>query len=175
MKKFIKWLLIIMVASILLGVIINLFQSDEDKTVYEVKSKAELLDKAKTLNELTSIYSQLDSIYAVSKFESVKTQIDLLRKQKPDFEKKIEAEFEENLKYEAYQVAKEYIMQRLKSPSTAKFASVSDAVLFKDDKGIYNLALEVDAQNSFGAMLREKYFIQIGVVGGKVVALGSIN
>lgn len=174
MKKLIKWVLIITAASMALCFIFVLFESDEDKAIYEVTSKAELLEKAKTSSELDVVYAQLDSIYSATTIEVIKPQIDSLRNQKDVYLKNITANFEKELKYEAYSVAKEYIRQNLKSPSTAKFAPLSETVLFKDDAGIYNLSIEVDAQNSFGAMLRNQYYIAIGVIDGKVVVLGGM-
>ena len=98
MKKLIKWVLIITAASMALGFIFVLFESDEDKAIYEVTSKAELLEKAKTSSELDVVYAQLDSIYSATTIEVIKTQIDSLRNQKDVYLKNITANFEKELK-----------------------------------------------------------------------------
>jgi hypothetical protein len=56
--------------------------------------------------------------------------------------------------YDARTACERAITQRLKAPSTSKF--VSGAKVYEKE-GKYYVAGEVDAQNSFGAMIRTQY------------------
>lgn len=57
----------------------------------------------------------------------------------------------------------------LKSPSTAKFCSYTDYI-FSRENGIVTAQGYVDAQNSFGAIIRSKYQIQIDFVNRKIIS-----
>lgn len=52
--------------------------------------------------------------------------------------------------------AEEFVKNTLKSPSTAKF--VDNKMVYKKDHN-YIVFVSVDAQNSFGATLRENYMV----------------
>lgn len=56
-----------------------------------------------------------------------------------------------------YKSAKEEVLKKLKSPSTAKFADFSK-IKYRDHKdGTYIIESYVDSQNSFGATVRTKF------------------
>ncbi len=59
----------------------------------------------------------------------------------------------------------DFVKDRLKSPSTAKFPSEHTRIRIFDDKSPDNKSLEVegdvDAQNEFGAILRRHYFCTV--------------
>ncbi|WP_319940896.1 DNA translocase FtsK [Xenorhabdus littoralis] len=57
----------------------------------------------------------------------------------------------------AYSYAKKFISSHLKAPSTAKFASYYDVKSYKPTECKFNFIGHVDAQNSFGAMIRTKF------------------
>ncbi|WP_340619615.1 DNA translocase FtsK [Xenorhabdus siamensis] len=57
----------------------------------------------------------------------------------------------------AYTYAKKFISSHLKAPSTAKFASYYDVKSNKPAECKFNFIGYVDAQNSFGAMIRTKF------------------
>lgn len=60
----------------------------------------------------------------------------------------------------AYNATKDYVVNSLKSPSTAKFPGYSDAglkVLRKINTQQYVITGYVDAQNSFGATVRTRF------------------
>lgn len=61
---------------------------------------------------------------------------------------------EPDREYEACVFSKEFVKEFLKAPSTAKFG---DCEGLKNADGIIIIASYVDAQNSFGAMLRNNY------------------
>ena len=50
-----------------------------------------------------------------------------------------------------------YVKQQLKAPSTAKFAGINESSVQKVNDNTYIVHSFVDAQNSFGAMIRTKY------------------
>jgi len=80
---------------------------------------------------------------------------------------------------EAFYAAQEIVKENLKSPSTAKFCSYSEAKILYLGNGQYQVSGWVDAQNSFGAMLRKNFVAtftemkdakgEVGFKGGKVV------
>ncbi|PHM66725.1 DNA translocase FtsK [Xenorhabdus sp. KJ12.1] len=57
----------------------------------------------------------------------------------------------------AYIYAEKLISSHLKAPSTAKFASYYDVKSYKPEECKFNFIGHVDAQNSFGAMIRTKF------------------
>lgn len=64
--------------------------------------------------------------------------------------------------------AKEYAEASLKAPSTAKWADYSEfeTARARDKKGqvikdVWDVALHVDAQNSYGAMIRTKFLVTV--------------
>ncbi len=74
--------------------------------------------------------------------------------------------------------ARIYVKNSLKSPSTAKFPNVLDYIVARaaDEKGniikdTWIVSSYVDAQNSFGAMLRSRWCVTLKKVGDKWIAL----
>ena len=70
--------------------------------------------------------------------------------------------------------AKIYVQNSLKAPKTAEFQNVLDfAVAPATDKNgkplkdVWEVSGYVDAQNSFGAMLRNKFYIKLTKIGDK--------
>ena len=59
----------------------------------------------------------------------------------------------------AFQMTESFVKNRLKSPSTAKFASIiNDNVSMKNTEGCTHVVKSfVDSQNGFGATVRNKY------------------
>lgn len=70
---------------------------------------------------------------------------------------------------EAFTVAEAMVKQKLKSPSTAKFCTVSQSTITHDGD-VYTVSGWVDAQNSFGATLRSNWTVTFTAVksGGKI-------
>lgn len=54
-------------------------------------------------------------------------------------------------------ICKEFLKDRLKAPSTAKFAPTSDQIISSQGNDEYKVISYVDAENSFGAMIRTDY------------------
>lgn len=59
--------------------------------------------------------------------------------------------------------AKQEILNNIKTPSTAKFPNNKEILVMvsKDTKNLYVVSMWVDAENSYGAMLRQKVLLQI--------------
>ena len=66
-----------------------------------------------------------------------------------------------NENIEAYVAAKQFVTQKLKSPSTAKFPPNYDAQISNLGSGRFSVSGYVDSQNSFGAIVRTKYTVII--------------
>lgn len=61
----------------------------------------------------------------------------------------------------AHTMATHYVEQRLKSPSTAKFPWYADSQVSYIGNCEFVVKSYVDAQNSFGAMLRSDYYVRL--------------
>ncbi len=57
--------------------------------------------------------------------------------------------------------AQERVKKMLKAPSTAKFPSRAESLVEQIDEQTYQVRSYVDAQNSFGAMLRTRYMCTV--------------
>lgn len=60
---------------------------------------------------------------------------------------------------EAWTCAKKAVKDSLKSPSSAKFCSITDATVTHIGNGRYRVSGWVDAENSFGAVIREYFTV----------------
>jgi len=60
-------------------------------------------------------------------------------------------------KLDAYIYSQTVVKENLKSPSTAQFPAQKYATITKIDEGKYKVEAFVDAQNTFGAMLRKPF------------------
>lgn len=80
-------------------------------------------------------------------------------------------------RYEAHDVAKQFVRDRLKAPATAAFASIdADRTWIREDEpGIFTVKSYVDAQNSFGANLRTWYLCRVRSTGGKNFVLVDLT
>lgn len=63
-------------------------------------------------------------------------------------------------KREAYSAMKDIIRPLLRAPSTAKFQSAWDITMYQEGP-VYRASFWVDAQNGFGAMIRDTYTLQL--------------
>jgi hypothetical protein len=69
-----------------------------------------------------------------------------------------EPEVDKGDRIDAYLVCQDFVSEDLKSPATAEFASMSDSIIKNTSGDSWSVTSYVDAQNSFGAMLR-MYFV----------------
>ncbi len=65
-----------------------------------------------------------------------------------------------SLWYYSKSFAKDYVKQQLKSPSTAEFPDKDFKVWFEPDSTV-TIKCAVDAQNSYGAMIRGNYYLKM--------------
>lgn len=61
---------------------------------------------------------------------------------------------------EIYSMSQLFVERALKAPSTAEFPTTSHANITKEGN-IYKVSCFVDAQNSFGAMIRSNYYTEM--------------
>lgn len=60
----------------------------------------------------------------------------------------------------AYNTAVQYVSKNLKSPATAKFSkSWEDGTVITNIDSLYTVQLQVDAQNTFGALIRNTFTV----------------
>lgn len=72
----------------------------------------------------------------------------------------------ENIKWDAYYTAKNFVKNRLKSPSTANFPNGKDATITLLPDGVtYKIYSYVDSQNGFGAMIRTRWYAKLIIDG----------
>jgi hypothetical protein len=74
----------------------------------------------------------------------------------------------------AYIMMKGFVKDTLKAPSTAVFPDINDVKITKKDT-LYSITGYVDAQNSFGAMLRTSYIGEIKQTDKDKWSLVSLN
>lgn len=72
------------------------------------------------------------------------------------------------IKSGVYALAKKCVKNHLKSPSSAKFCSMSDCEFEKGSGNTYIMAGTVESENSYGAMISEAWSIVAEVDGDKV-------
>lgn len=58
-------------------------------------------------------------------------------------------------------MAENFVMDKLKSPSTAKFSSIRETVTQYHGDCTHSVRGYVDAQNAFGATIRAQYFVRL--------------
>lgn len=66
-------------------------------------------------------------------------------------------------KQKIIKIAKQEVLKNIKTPSTAKFPDNKEIIVkvCQDDDTIFVVSMWVDAQNSYGAMLRKNVLMQI--------------
>lgn len=64
---------------------------------------------------------------------------------------------------DAWVMAKKFIKDKLKAPSTAEFPSMSESLIRYEGADNWTVKSYVDSQNSFEAMLRTKFTIKMSV------------
>lgn len=63
---------------------------------------------------------------------------------------------------DAFTYAQIFVKENLKAPATAKFAGLGESRIERlPDGETYKVYSYVDSQNSFGAMLRSKYYVKV--------------
>jgi len=81
----------------------------------------------------------------------------------------------EHSKIAAYAMAQEFVDKQLKAPSTSKYPVYSEKFVKDLGEGRYTVTTYVDAQNSFGAMIRNNFTCTLLYVGNDKWQLEDIN
>lgn len=178
MKKTFKWIFIFTLIVIVFSLIYSAFKSPESKAQAKIETYAMKLRMAKSTDELDEAYRLLGLLSKEYNFEFVKTKVDSLHALRSEFEASVQSKLISENATMAYIMAKDFIKDRLKSPSTAKFASYSDSktnVTYNKNEGYYTVTVWVDSQNSFGAMLRKTFQAKVRPTNNDIWELVSIN
>ena len=75
----------------------------------------------------------------------------------------------------AYIMMEEFVKKQLKAPASAEFPDYSKAFVKEAENHKYEIQSYVDAQNSFGALIRTKYIGEIEQVDDKNWQLNSLH
>jgi len=79
-------------------------------------------------------------------------------------------------KISAYTMAEQFVQKQLKAPTTAKFPYSNDAEINYDETTkVWTIKSYVDAQNSFGAMIRTTYTAKVKYLGDDKWGLVNIE
>ncbi|NCC65670.1 MAG: hypothetical protein EOM15_13555 [Spirochaetia bacterium] len=72
---------------------------------------------------------------------------------------------DEGYEYAAIAMAREFVVERLPSPSTAKVAPLSETLTYRPEPTVWNVQSYVDHQIRTGAIIRTRYFAQVRYLG----------
>lgn len=162
MRKLFKWIGIIILALMAISVIsYTFFTTDEEKFEMKVNSASQNISTAESIDELNTIYSEIDSLKILDKSGNLTSLFDSLYQLRADAEQKVIEKERSGRFYYAYTTAQELIKSQLKAPSTAEFCKWDDVKRTYFENDTYRVQLWVDAQNSFGAMIRETYQVDL--------------
>lgn len=81
----------------------------------------------------------------------------------------------------AFVMANAFVERQLRAPSTATFANLADdGVLIRpttlsDGRCAFRVSTFVDAQNGFGAMIRERYVVTVAPIGEEATSYELIE
>lgn len=76
---------------------------------------------------------------------------------------------------EAYVICQQFVEDRLKAPSTAEFGGPYSQVTTHNGGGEYTVDTYVDAENSFGAMIRNDFVCTVQHTSGDTYRLVSLD
>lgn len=161
MKKFIKWFFIVLVSMSVIGVVVSLvFTSSEDMAEYNFKTTSEKFSQAESEYDVADVFGELNAL--AREDTTLQPKIDSLYELRPQFIEEAIQRGINNNQHVAWYRARDYIKAALKSPSSAKFASYSESrVAYNYDDNVYHVTMWVESQNSFGAMLRKDFTVQL--------------
>jgi hypothetical protein len=167
MKKIIFWTVVIVLVVFLFTPAKTILMNKNQKDIYLLKKYEKHIHKTKNESELELWYDFVKEI--LDKTDSDKVQdkayevLEVYRAKTKSFEK----DRQELRDITIYNIAKENISSKLKSPSTAKFQPLID-IQSEYKEGFFYMSIWVDAQNSFGATVREQYTVKYKAEGDNV-------
>lgn len=167
MKKIIFWTIIIVVAAFVFTPAKTILMNKNQKDIQTLKKCEKQIKKVKSEDDAEVWYNLVQKILDTTDSEKVEDKaynvLDVYRNKI----KTINEDIQELRNMTVYNLAKENIFLKLKSPSTAKFQpSLEIKSEYKD--GFYYMSLWVDAQNSFGATVRENYIVKYKADGDNI-------
>ena len=62
---------------------------------------------------------------------------------------------------DAYSMAKEFIKDKLKAPATAIFPPITEVYINQTNKNTWIVICHVDAENTYGALIRETWSVEM--------------
>jgi hypothetical protein len=77
--------------------------------------------------------------------------------------------------FTAYYMCKQFVTDKLKAPKTAEFASYAERDVTSIGPAKYAVVSYVDAQNGFGALIRNSYRCEVEWTGGKQWRLTDLS
>ena len=86
-----------------------------------------------------------------------------------------EPEVDKGDSIDAYLVCQDFVSEGLKAPSTAEFASMSDSTIRNTSGDNWSVSSYVDAQNSFGAMIRTHFVCDLVYRGDGYYRLENLD
>lgn len=144
------------IAPVVFGVFYSALRSEEGKAKDRLGSIRSHIAETEDANSLSKLVLEIDSLATV--YPSLQTTVDELKANEiQQRQMAIEKEEVSIRLFKIYEYAKKAVSDKLKSPSTAKFQDYNDIESGVTEDGQYITRFYVDAQNSFGAMIREKY------------------
>jgi hypothetical protein len=168
MKKLLIYIIIAIFAiPVIIGIIGVIVEPESSKQLHGLQNIESAINKADKIADLEAALVQLAELRGkltdsalISRADSITNTADTHRKRIALDEKKAAAAY-------AYSLAKELVLKTLKAPKTASFSGYNDSKYWYDEKhDVYYVQLYVDAQNSFGAMIRQHYQLQLKQTNG---------
>ncbi|WP_350545847.1 hypothetical protein [Pseudoalteromonas sp. 5-MNA-CIBAN-0065] len=130
----------------------------EQKAAKAEQAKTEKIKQA----QQARIKKEMDDRKLAKEKESLRIKTEKIEREKAE---ELAAEREEECKsdYTHYYMAKKFVKRYLKSPSTAEFPSSNDSDVRVEYVGncVHKIWGYVDSQNSFGAIIRTPYYVEI--------------
>lgn len=156
-------LFIIAIIVLIIGyfVVNNLFMTEEKAIIKVIERTEKQINKAKSFDELELEYNATHELYWENENPEIKERMLDLYMVYSDKKEKLESELNRENKIVAYTAAQMAIREILRSPSTAEFENISDAKYINKGNNKHTIVLWVDAQNAFGATVRETYLVSL--------------
>jgi hypothetical protein len=153
----------IFVVFILAVILFSVSTIKEQSSLEVARDKA--LAKAKTTEERSEIEQRFKELSEAQATSLAKAQAAEQEKERAD----AAALEQERLSIELIDSSQEAVKQSLKAPRTAKFPGIilerDEYKIYQKTNGSYQVSSWVDAQNSFGAMIRNHWLVELKKTG----------
>ena len=144
-----------------------LSRKDSEKKETQTKSKYCVVCRGNAQYSYTNPFSGVKEPYCYTHYKEIKDTMSMME---DDVKKSSQSNQNTNTNSysgssarhtdsEAFTCAKAIVKSSLKSPSTAKFCRITDATITHLGNGEYKVTGWVEAQNSFGATLRQNFVV----------------